>query len=371
MKYYTTKLGKFCSENENWEEVLSNPPYNLKINRDGDYVIFNYNQINSDFSNEIVREARGIIFREGQWQGPVCHAFDKFGNYGETYVPEIDWDSAVVTEKVDGSLIKIWYDERWHISTNGTIDAFKAEINDVKYKTFGDLFLGACKPAQWYKGLDSRYTYMFELVSPYNRVVIPYQEIKLYFLGLRTDRGEIIPFHRCEKLVNSLKQFGIQTPKCYHLSTLKGCIKAAKNLPWDEEGYVVDDIKGNRVKIKSPAYVTAHYVRTTRAVTERVLIQIILSNEIEEFLIYAEDYREELFSVKRAMEVFKLYHEICLEEIKSRDFINRKEFAFEVQKYPIYVRPYLFLNFDRTITFKEYTENWSVEKWEEMINNDV
>lgn len=390
MKYYTTKLGKFCSENENWEEVLSNPPYNLKINRDGDYVIFNYNQINSDFSNEIVREARGIIFREGQWQGPVCHAFDKFGNYGETYVPEIDWDSAVVTEKVDGSLIKIWYDERWHISTNGTINAFKAEMNNVKFQTYGDLFLQCFNMnsedrvvgfffnihptgelLNFLESLNKNYTYMFELVGPYNRVVIPYKETKLYFLGLRNEDGMVKPFHQCPAIVTKMRTYGVDTPKVYHLRSLEQCIEATQELPWDEEGYVVDDIKGNRVKIKSPAYVTAHYVRTTRAITERVLIQIILSNEIEEFLIYAEDYREELFSVKRAMEVFELYHEICLEEIKDKDFINRKEFAFEVQKYPIYVRPYLFLNFDRTITFKEYTENWSVEKWEEMINNNV
>ena len=49
---------------------------------------------------------------------------------------------------VHNSLIKVWYSEkykRWMISTNGTIDAYKAEIqNDASpYETFGDLFLYA------------------------------------------------------------------------------------------------------------------------------------------------------------------------------------------------------------------------------------
>ena len=33
-------------------------------------------------------------------------------------------------KKIDGSLIKLWYDNNdWHISTNGTINAYEAEVN--------------------------------------------------------------------------------------------------------------------------------------------------------------------------------------------------------------------------------------------------
>ena len=97
--------------------------------------MFKYNQIESDFEYQLVREARGIILREKVWK-VVCRPFDKFFNYGEQFsdVRLIDWEHVYVQQKVDGSLIKIWYDfGRWHISTNGSIDAFKAECGDTNY----------------------------------------------------------------------------------------------------------------------------------------------------------------------------------------------------------------------------------------------
>ena len=116
---YNTKIGEFCAANVNWEELLAAEPFNIKIKREDGFVIFNYNQLSSDFNNEIVREARGIIFREGEWQCPVCHAFDKFGNYGESYVPNMDWSTIKVSEKIDGSIMKLWcYNGCWNLSTN-------------------------------------------------------------------------------------------------------------------------------------------------------------------------------------------------------------------------------------------------------------
>ena len=43
-----------------------------------------------------------------------------------------------------------------------------------------------------------------------------------------------------------------KTPKEYNFHSAQDVINAAKELPWDEEGYVVVDADFNRVKIKSP-----------------------------------------------------------------------------------------------------------------------
>ena len=45
------KLIEFIKSHNNWEELLQQEPYCLKIKRDNNYIIFNYNQIMSDFSN--------------------------------------------------------------------------------------------------------------------------------------------------------------------------------------------------------------------------------------------------------------------------------------------------------------------------------
>lgn len=116
---------------DDWEEKLSSNPYNLKISRDGPCVMFKYNQLSSDFSNPIVREARGIIFREDNWKC-VRRAFDKFFNYGEPNAAEIDWNTAKVQTKYDGSLISAWFDDKkWHYSTNGTIEIVDGTVENT------------------------------------------------------------------------------------------------------------------------------------------------------------------------------------------------------------------------------------------------
>lgn len=365
---YKIELRDFILSHDNWEELLTAEPYYLKISRDDGYIMFKYNQVFSDFNIPLVREARGIIFRESDWEC-VCHPFNKFGNYGESYCPEINWETASVQEKVDGSLIKFWYDNGWYISTNGTIDAFKANLNDVKYQNFGQLVIDAIRNVfpyehDFFNMLDPKCTYMFELVSPYNRVVIPYDETKLYFLGIRDmDDGE-----EWNPEESDLSMF-FSIPKRYPLHSLADVQKAANALPWDQEGYVVCDVNFNRVKIKSPSYVMAHYARNNNTISTERLMQIVLNGEQEEFLIYASDYADELREIEEAM------HNIASKSVESMkaifgavyEFANRGEYAREVMKYPAYMKDFLFRCFDDRI-FWDYAKSWSMDRWVKAIN---
>lgn len=134
-------LDTFINSNADWENLLSKPPYCLKIKRDGHYVLFKYDQLNSDLSLRIVQEARGSIFYE-HYNGKmnlICLPFLKFFNYGEKNAVNIEWGTAYVTEKIDGSLMQLWYHDGWHLSTSGTIDAFKAKVGDTD-ESFGNVF---------------------------------------------------------------------------------------------------------------------------------------------------------------------------------------------------------------------------------------
>lgn len=365
---YKLELREFILSHDNWEELLTEEPYCLKVSRDDGYIMFKYNQVFSDFNIPLVREARGIIFRESDWEC-VCHPFDKFGNWGESYCPNIKWNAASVQEKIDGSLIKFWYDNGWHISTNGTIDAFKANLNNIKYQNFGQLVLDAIRKVfpdehEFFNILDPMCTYMFELVSPYNRVVIPYEETKLYFLGMRDmgDGEEWEPEY-------SDVQFYFSMPKRYPLHSLEDIQMAANALPWDQEGYVVCDALFNRVKIKSPSYVMAHYVRNNNTINIERLVQIILDGEQEEFLIYASDYANELHEVDRIM------HAIASKSVESMkvlfgaqyEFASRGDYAREVVKHPVYMKDFLFHCYDERI-FWDYAKSWSIDRWVKAIN---
>lgn len=371
-----SKLKALLQNNNNYDAILSNAPYNLIIKHDYPYILFKYSQLNANYCLPEVREARGIIFREDTKE-IVCYPFEKFGNYGEAYCPEIDWSSAIVEQKVDGSLIKFWYDDNnWHVSTNGTIDAYKAEIgNCPEIKSFGDLVDLAIKSAgvtreDFFKNLSADYTYMFELVSPYTKVVIPYENTELYFLGLRDCSTELecsVEDNHCNiPSVEFIKNY-FKIPKRYPLTTLEETVQAANNLPWNKEGYVVCDKYFNRVKIKSPEYVKAHYVVTRGYVSDEKLAEVVQNNEIDEFLTYCPEYRARL---NRLIASRNLIYGLFLRDLKDLEKMNlptRKEFAELVnERYPQYERPYLFSGVDK---LADKLQKLNPNKLVELIDN--
>lgn len=374
-----TNIGTFCAEHENYLELLSAGPYYIKIKEDGPYIIFNYDQIRSDFSNPIVQEARGIIFRKGSWENPVCWAFNKFGNYSEGWVKDIDWDTAFVSEKVDGSLMKVWWDDSWKISTNGTIDAFKAEIGDARMSDFGTYFeyaLHRLYPPRIYRkafddftiDLDENLTYMFELVGPYNRVVIPYEEPAIYFLGARNKyTGE--EFNCSPLIVGALGMGNFKLPKQYPLHSINDCVKLAETFSWDQEGFVACDAQFNRVKIKSPAYVLAHFARNNNVINRKHILNVILTNEVEEFLCYAADYKEELEKVQRLMKAYCKVGDQIAKSCQRLYDIPKKTYAAWVLALPKIYQDLAFRNYNNIISTKDYTTGWNENKWDAYLES--
>lgn len=323
------KLTEFIKSNNNWEELLQAPPYCIKIKRDDGFLIFSYNQIESDFSYQIVRECRGVILEVSTFR-PVCVPFYKFGNYGESYAPILDWASAKTQEKIDGSLMKVWFDgKNWRVSTNGNIDANKSPLektnlfeDDCPYSTYADLFDTARKNQGLdFDILDKNCTYMFELVSPYNKVVVLYNNLEIYHIGTRNNIT-------LEEIVADI---GIQKPKEFPLNSLEMCVNTARTLPTDKEGYVVVDKYFNRVKIKNPAYVALHHLKNNGVPTISNLLGIIRKNEVEEFLTYFPECRSVVKQCKNKIDlIFKeIENEIAL--LENKQFSTQKDFAQEVK----------------------------------------
>jgi hypothetical protein len=324
------KLVDFIKNNDNWEEVLSSSPYSLSIKRDGDYTLFKYG-IESNMSLRIVQECRGIILHEPTLT-PVCVPFFKFFNVQETNAHEIDWNSGVsVLEKLDGLIIKLWWHGNiWHVSTNGTINASDAELmnsvfvnnGEVRLDDYYDLFryafvLEGIDYQNWKNSLDKNYTYIFELVSPYNRVVVPYQKTKLFHIGSRNNIT----------LLEEELEIGIEKPYSYPLNTLEECLSAAENLPFSAEGYVVVDKNYNRVKIKSPAYVSAHHLKNNGVITYSRVLDMIKVNGDDDFLSIYPEYKDYFDYVKNKFVVYidNVLHDY--EQYKNLSFSTRKDFA--------------------------------------------
>lgn len=349
------KIQEFILAHDNWRELLANAPYNLKISEDDGYVLFKYNQIASDFNEEICKEARGLILDTQDNFRVVRYAFKKFFNVDEGFAAKLDWDTAVATEKIDGSIMSVWFARgKWHLSTNGTIDAFKAELNGVgPYKTFGELFESVL-PLSWFENNLSNYIahncYTFELVSPYNKVVIDYPETKVYLLSARN--MTTLHEYALDQVAEFANRFGFTMPQFYYMNDEAGFRRLVEQMPEGHEGIVVRDENGERVKIKTLLYFEMHRAKNNGVITLERIVDLIRANDHYEFLSYFPEYQSVFDDVKRQIDntevvVEKVRQDVAEWKNNNKDVyeqderLARKWFAQDLgKKGPLYFAEY-------------------------------
>lgn len=278
------KVQDFIKTHDNWKELLAAAPYFLTIKEKDNRVLFKYSLIESDFSNPIVNECRGLILEKDTWN-IVSFPFTKFYNYGEPNAAQIDWSTAKVEAKMDGSIISVYYyNGVWYAATSGNIDAVDAETENVEIiPNFRRLFdLAAINCGLDYDRMDPHYTYMFELVSPYNIITCPYERTELYHIGTRDNRTG----KECEV------DIGIKKPEVYNITSLQEAIDVAATFDFKKEGFVVKDANYNRIKIKSDAWLRAYHMVNNHSLSLERILNLIISGEDSEFLSYYPFYKD-------------------------------------------------------------------------------
>ena len=354
---------KFIIEHpHDWEALLTSPPYSLSIKRKDTRILFKYSQIESDFSLDIVKEARGLILEDKTWK-VICYPFNKFFNFGEEYADNIDWESAVVETKEDGSLIKIYfYNDEWKIATNGTIDAEDAELQSGPYKNFRQLFDAAAEKCHFdFSKLNRYFTYCCEICSEFNIIICPQSEIRLIHIGTRNNRT----FQEVEA------DIGIPHPQRYALSSLEDCIAMAKTFDFTKEGFVVKDKNYNRIKVKSEDYVRVHRLANNGSMTEERAIELIRANELDEFFTYFPQYREYIERIKG--EISSLSHivddAIAEARLIKEHSLSRAEFAAQVSGLSSFEKAISFLAYDEKIeSGDQYIASLTTKKLARLIS---
>ncbi len=261
-------------------------------------------------------------------------AFTKFFNIDEPFAAHIDWNTAVATEKIDGSIMSVWYARgQWHLSTNGTIDAFKAPLNGVgPYKNFGELFESVLPLSTFAGNRYENICWTFELVSPYNKVVIDYSETKVYLLSVRL--MNTLEEIGLDQLSTYAHLIGVDHPQFYYMNDEAGFRKLVEDMPEGHEGIVVRDAAGQRVKIKTLLYFEMHRARNNGVLTLERAVSLILQNDHHEFLSYFPEYTNYFNSLEAVIDsIFTIanawdntgFKEKWEEQFSER--VARKQFA--------------------------------------------
>ena len=336
---------------QTWLQDISAMDIKVKFDNELDpiFAIFNYD-ICADFFNPIVKEARGIVI-DIRRLIPVCWGFNKFGNYHEAYVDTIDWTTARVQDKIDGSIMKLWYNpyaRKWQWSTNGVIFAENAEVSSLACSNFMQLISMADNYSSIdYDSLNKAYTYIFELVSPENQIVIKYDKTHLYHLGTRNNVTG-------EELITDID---IEHPHEYAVHSFEDCLKAAEALNVDDvvkyEGFVVVDADWHRIKVKNSTYLFFHHFTNNRILNKSILIEFLRSDDCDV--------------------------ETLVENFKSNEAIIRyyddqiRQLEINVQTYMNYVRAlYKQLNYDRkALALQIKSHRWAGFGFNAITNEHV
>jgi hypothetical protein len=311
-------IQKFLNEN-GLDKAVSK--FSLKVKEYESKVLLKYDQLcgPSVMANKEVQECRGIVLEKGTWK-VMSLSFTKFFNSGESNAHPIDWETARVLEKLDGSLLQVYYDwndKTWYAATTGTANG-EGEVNNKLGTTFNELFWNTVKEKYDLDAskLTKGYTYAFELTTPYNIVVKPHGESSATLLTVRN--LETLKEVSFDELTEIAKSLGVPRVKEYDLSAnnVGVLLNTFKDMVWHDEGYVVVDANFNRVKIKNPAYVAVHHLKGKTA--EHNIMAIVKTNEIEEFATTFPDRKDELFKLKENYDKLVELLNDAWDELKGR-----------------------------------------------------
>jgi hypothetical protein len=268
--------------------------YSIAVTYDGALVSLKYRQGVSPMHEPIVQECRGIVVNT-ETNIVMAWPYNKFWNLGEPLAAAIDWSTARVQEKLDGSLMILYHDDTyWQVASSGTPLAGGAF--GTNERTFADAFwhtfeaLGMRLPQRFG---DLLTCFMFELCSPANRIIVKYDKPRIVLHGARYLQTGV-ELGR-EALETYASRHNWELVKEFPLSSADDCLAAAAALdPMQGEGFVVVDANFNRVKIKSPRYVALHHLRGNGESSVRRIIELWQAGETDELLAHFPEMRAEV-----------------------------------------------------------------------------
>lgn len=378
--------------------------YNIKINvNEGKTkVSLNYDQVFSPKFDDIVGECRGLVLRpqnkelllNENWDNLIVGdvkvlarpmlRFYNWEEYENKNAIKINLNKCKAYEKLDGTCIIFYYDDlinRWCVATRSLSEANCVIYNQItkeaekEEKTFATIFWEilnkkyqhVLQPSQHYLDLidqsldnsfNKEYTYIFELISKYNRIVVNYKEEDLVLLSvIHNESGK-------EYLPEDV-DLDFTKPKCWNLTSISEIRDFINKFPAHEfEGVVLCDDNFNRAKVKSENYLLAHKIQGSLTSSKRNIIEAIANDTIDYAIAFLdEDSKILITEMKSAYENFVQEIQNKFQSLYQESNGDRKTFAIAVNNNKLWSKIYFTLfsndtnNRDVKIILKSFSEN--------------
>jgi RNA ligase len=266
--------------------------------------------------NFFERVSRGLIINRDTGE-IVARPFDKFfywlegGRASRGHI-------VTVMEKMDGSLgILYRHKDEFMVTTKGSFFS--------KQSRWATDFLGANFDLA---GLPDKWTLLFEIVYPDNRIIVDYggREDLTLLAARNRFTGEYMPFF--PDLYELAQQYGFTLPQVFGFNSVTDLLEATGKLVDDFEGYVVAFSDGQRFKFKLDRYIELH--KLIRGLTFRNILKSVEMGDIdtvfdslpEAYTAEARDWVREIGATrdtitKRALNAFEQAPHDSLELFES------------------------------------------------------
>lgn len=373
-------------KNHTFKQLEDDYGINTRFSVDGSKATLNYDMIDAKSGDPISEQCRGLVIRPLQWNHlpEGCRPSDggiewkdvtvgeievlawpmnRFYNHGDPHAVTIDWShpNLKIYEKVDGTCIILYWDplhSKWHAGTRSVPEGdlpIVANHLEIGNTTFSQLFLRALvatreelsgKKVDWEIDgpekvihLNKELTYVFELVSSYNQIVVIYPEPRVYLLAARhTQSGKEVP-------IETLRLEHVRRPKTWSIrdvDALAAFVDSAD--PAELEGAVVCVQRGDafeREKVKNKTYVLAHKSKDTVMSSMRNALETVIREKADDILpLIPKEAQDRILRIQSAFSDYCKQIDSRVAEFKLEAAGSRKRFAEQVMVCGDWTAPY-------------------------------
>ena len=292
----------------------------INVTKSGNLSLYNYSNrcVFERGWDEYTMAARGLVVDE---TGRIlARPWPKFFNLGERPDDKLPTETPELSKKYDGSLLIVFYDDlsqRWRAVTRGCWDNIQTK--------YANLWL---KKHSW--KLDLGMTYLFELVAPWNRIVVAYGKEDMILLGaVDTQTGVDWSYAKARGFALERELSPVEY-EVRPLDSVKLDDPAIKN----EEGFVARFSNGVRVKLKYAQYIYLHKIMTGLSV--KGIWEILasgnepdLSAVPDEFMTW---YKAQRDKIKDGFAIVEAEAKRIFQAVGTLP--TRKDYALEFMKHP-------------------------------------
>lgn len=332
---------------------------NFRFDKNRTKISLNYDTLSSRPGEPISDSCRGVVIRPNNITktcklpssddiaqniilgdcSVLCYPMHRFYNYGDSACALTDLSAgSKIFEKLDGTMTALYFDPLcgWCVATRSIpeadvpINSFNYQVNSPE--TFSSIFWKTLENQisgdinSFISKLDKKYTYVFELTTIHNRIVVRYEQDKVTLIAARNiESGQEVP-------IEMFHDLGVPFPCQWNFDNFEQIEKFVSNLdPVEFEGVVVCDSSFNRAKVKSKAWILASRLKTSLGTSDRRLLGAIFENVIDDVIpLVPDQIKEHIEDMREKTRVYLSNIKKNFEEWSSRA-VDDRSFALQVQ----------------------------------------